>query len=232
MRKIVNFLLLCVGLLAGGHAWAQRPHCSYGFQDSSCGATVATSAQTRPQCPGDPGWTTGAAAQWQGSHYSQPQCNYQPKTTCPAGYSTMSDSYWNGSSWVGLACAIPPPPGSGACQYGFLSGPTWTGSSWTYTCNAPPPPPPPVSSDPIAHCKANAAAAGYSVPPGLAATTQKIGSYTQVAMCYVTGPYYAGGGPNGGTNYEYACFFNNSDGSQYMPDRTMVWSYCQGYSGN
>jgi len=227
-----NFLILCVGLFAGSHAWAQRAHCSYGFQDSSCGPTISTAAQAAPQCPGDPGWTTGTAAQWQGSRFSSPQCNYQPKTTCPAGYSTVSDSYWNGSSWVGLACAIPPPPGSGSCQYGFLSGPTWTGSSWSYTCNAPPPPSNPAPSDPIAHCKANAAAAGYTVPPGLAATTLKIGSYTQVAMCYVTGPYYAGGGPNGGTDYEYACFFKNSDGSQYMPDQTMIWSYCQGYSSN
>lgn len=148
MRIIFNFLILCVGLFAGSHAWAQRAHCSYGFQDSSCGPTISTAAQAAPQCPGDPGWTTGTAAQWQGSRFSSPQCNYQPKTTCPAGYSTVSDSYWNGSSWVGLACAIPPPPGSGSCQYGFASGPAWNGSTWIYSCNAPPP-------DPQAVCRAN-----------------------------------------------------------------------------
>ncbi|MGF6969624.1 hypothetical protein OKW43_006719 [Paraburkholderia sp. WC7.3g] len=140
----------------------------------------------------------------------------------------MSGPSWTGSSWVGLSCQ-PPPPTQGTCQYGFLSGPTWNGSTWIYSCNAPPPP---VSSDPKAHCKANAAAAGYSVPAGLTATLTKIGSYTQVAMCYVNGPYYAGGGPSGGTQYEYACFFDNATGNQYMADRTMVWSFCQGYSGN
>lgn len=228
MRKILDLVILCVGLVAGSHAWAQRAHCAYGFQDSSCGPTISTAAQVPQQCSTGPGWTTGATAQWEGSHFSSPQCNYQAPPQCPTGWQEMSGPSWTGSSWVGLSCQ-PPPPTQGTCQYGFLSGPAWNGSSWVYTCNAAPPP---VSSDPIAHCKANAVAAGYSVPPGLAATTLKVGSYTQVAMCYVTGPYYAGGGPNGGTDYEYACFFKNSDGSQYMPDRTMIWSNCQGYSGN
>lgn len=139
MREFLTFLILCMGLVIGSHAWAQSVHCSYGYQDSSCGGTFAAAAQTPPQCSMAAGWTTISAAVWQGSRFSSPQCNYQAPPSCPAGYSTVSSASWNGSSWVGLACAIPPPPGSGSCQYGFASGPTWTGSSWTYTCNAPPP---------------------------------------------------------------------------------------------
>ncbi|MGF6637111.1 hypothetical protein OKW35_000150 [Paraburkholderia sp. MM5477-R1] len=135
--------VLCSALLA--HVVLANPVvCSPGYWDATCNPRIAAGYQAPPTCSQDPGWTTGSAAQWQGSHFSSPQCNYQAPPSCPAGYSTISGPSWNGSSWVGLACAIPPPPSQGTCQYGFLSGPTWTGSSWSYTCNAPPPPPPPV----------------------------------------------------------------------------------------
>lgn len=186
MKKFLKLLILCIGLCIGSHAWAQaqRTHCAYGFQDSSCGATIATGAQSPPACPASPGWTTIAGARWQGSHFSSPQCNYQAPPSCPAGYSTVSSASWNGSSWVGLACAIPPPPGSGSCQYGFLSGPTWTGSSWSYTCNAPPPPTPTVT------CASEAAAQGYTLTNNFGRQGPFNGYYIKFDGSYGSGTYY------------------------------------------
>jgi len=186
MKKFLKLLIVCIGLCIGSHAWAQaqHTHCAYGFQDSSCGATIATGAQSPPTCPASPGWTTIAGARWQGSHFSSPQCNYQAPPSCPAGYSTVSSASWNGSSWVGLACAIPPPPGSGSCQYGFLSGPTWTGSSWSYTCNAPPPPTPTVT------CASEALAQGYTLTNGYGRSGPFTGYYINFDGSYGHGAYY------------------------------------------
>ncbi|RKT10648.1 hypothetical protein B0G69_8082 [Paraburkholderia sp. RAU2J] len=207
--RIFIWIAVVIGIATASSAAMTGPvRCSVNNQDSTCVGHLTTAWQTPPACPNQPGWTTIASAQWIGSQYSAPQCNYQAAPTCPSGYAQTSAPNWDGATWTAPGCAAPPPPGN-------------TGSGGGYS-----------PSDPTSHCKANAVAAGYTVPSGLAASLTKIGSYTQVAMCYVNGPYYDGGGPNGGTQYEYACFFNNTTGDQVMADRTMIWSACQGYSSN
>ncbi|MGF6996934.1 hypothetical protein P3T25_005309, partial [Paraburkholderia sp. GAS32] len=106
--------------------------------DSSCGSVIRTAAQSPPACSTAPGWTTGAAAQWQGSHFSSPQCNYQAPPSCPSGWIETVGPSWNGSAWVGMSCQIPAQPGPNTCQYGFASGPSWNGSAWVYSCNSAP----------------------------------------------------------------------------------------------
>lgn len=105
MRKPVKFQFVCVALTIGSHAWAQHAHCSYGYQDSSCGTTIATAAQTAPVCPVAAGWSTVAAAVWQGSKFSAQQCVYEAPPSCPAGSTQTSAPVWNGSSWSSPGCA-------------------------------------------------------------------------------------------------------------------------------
>lgn len=183
MKRFLKFLILCVGLCIGSHAWAQAPgtHCAYGFQDSSCGAKIATAAQSAPACSTAPGWTTIAGPRWQGSHYSSPQCNYQAPPSCPGGWAVLGGPSWNGSSWVGLACQ-PPPPTQGTCQYGFLSGPIWNGSSWIYTCNAPP--------APTVTCASEAQSQGYTLTNGFGRQGPYTGYYTKFDGSYGYGSYY------------------------------------------
>lgn len=83
--------------------------CSYGYQDSSCTPKLVNAPQTPPACPSSAGWTTAAAAQWIGSQYSAPQCQYQAPPSCAPGF-IQSGPTWNGSSWVDLVCVQPAPP--------------------------------------------------------------------------------------------------------------------------
>jgi hypothetical protein len=131
MRKLFKFLTLFVGLIIGGQAWAQHAHCSYGYQDSSCGGNIATAAQTPPQCPNAAGWTTAAAAVWQGSKFSAPQCSYQapPQCSTAAGWTTAAPAVWQGSWWSAPQCSYQAPP---SCPTGQLqqTAPSWNGSQW------------------------------------------------------------------------------------------------------
>lgn len=126
-------LLLCLAL-AAATAGAAPLRCSYGYQDSTCTVGLARAPAPAPTCPADPGWTTVASAQWIGSQYSAPQCNYQAPPTCPGGFTETSAPVWNGSSWTGLGCqpTIPPPPPTttllGQCEtalYSWVSGQPW-----------------------------------------------------------------------------------------------------------
>ncbi|REE07148.1 hypothetical protein B0G71_7629 [Paraburkholderia sp. BL27I4N3] len=101
-------LVACV-LLGGSAAVAGPVRCSVNNQDSTCVGHLTTAWQTAPTCPNQPGWTTIAAAQWIGSQYSAPHCNYQAPPTCPSGFNQTSAPAWDGDSWVGLGCAVPPP---------------------------------------------------------------------------------------------------------------------------
>ncbi|MGF6658582.1 hypothetical protein QF000_000226 [Paraburkholderia atlantica] len=101
-------LLLCLAL-ASGTSIAGPARCSPGNQDSSCVGMITTAWQAPPTCPTDAGWTTVAAAQWIGSQYSAPQCNYQAPPICPAGYDQTGPD-WNGSAWVNLRCNPRNPP--------------------------------------------------------------------------------------------------------------------------
>ncbi len=84
--------------------------CSWGYQDSTCLTPQQHSPTPPPACQSGPGWTTISSAVWQGSHWSQPACNYQAPPSCPGGYQQTSAPWWNGSGWVGLGCTLPPPP--------------------------------------------------------------------------------------------------------------------------
>ena len=140
--RFVSFLVrvtLIFGVfLTGSDAFAGPVRCSVNNQDSTCVGHLTTAWQTAPTCPAQPGWTTVASAQWIGSQYSAPQCNYQAPPQCPSGWQETSGASWNGSTWGGLLCQPPPPPSPSICQYGFASGPVWNGSVWVYSCNAPP----------------------------------------------------------------------------------------------
>jgi hypothetical protein len=103
-------LLLCL-VLAAATGGAAPVRCSWGYQDSTCTAGLARAPAPAPTCSTDPGWTTVSSARWIGSQYSAPQCNYQAPPSCPTGYMQTAAPSWNGSSWVGLACAVPPPAG-------------------------------------------------------------------------------------------------------------------------
>ncbi|MBB5428811.1 hypothetical protein OKW33_006331 [Paraburkholderia atlantica] len=116
-------LLLCLAF-ASGTSIAGPARCSPGNQDSSCVGMITTAWQAPPTCPTDAGWTTVAAAQWIGSQYSAPQCNYQAPLTCPSDYAQTSAAYWTGSAWVPPVCVprapVPPQPTlpqlSGVCS--------------------------------------------------------------------------------------------------------------------
>lgn len=116
-------------LLGAASAKAEAPaHCSYGYQDSSCLGPQSRAAQTPPQCSIGPGWTTVAAAVWQGSKFSAPQCNYQAPPTCAPGYDQYSAPVWDGSNWVGLSCIPQAPPVSPPTQIAACAAaPTFQG---------------------------------------------------------------------------------------------------------
>ncbi|MBB4518268.1 hypothetical protein GGD68_007074 [Paraburkholderia fungorum] len=114
---------------ASSTANAGPVRCSVNNQDSTCVGHLTTAWQTAPTCPNQPGWTTIASAQWIGSQYSAPQCNYQAAPTCPSGYDQVGPS-WNGNSWVGLSCTprSPPDPTAG-CMANLPAGWTITGQT-------------------------------------------------------------------------------------------------------
>ncbi|MBF5008605.1 hypothetical protein [Burkholderia pseudomultivorans] len=86
--------------------------CTPGYQDSTCAAPLRNAAIAQPQCQSGAGWTTVAAAVWQGSRWSEPQCSYVAQPVCPAGFETSVPSSWTGSSWTQPGCTkiTPPPP--------------------------------------------------------------------------------------------------------------------------
>jgi hypothetical protein len=161
-------------------AMANPVVCSPGYYDATCNGRIAAAYQTPPSCSTGPGWTTQASAQWQGSHFSSPQCNYQAPPQCQSGWQTTSSPSWNGSSWVGLSCQPPPPP-TNPCQYGFASGPTWNGSAWTYSCNA----------APAVTCASQAQSQGYTLTNQFGGRQGPFnGPYTKFDGSYGSGTYY------------------------------------------
>jgi len=108
-RIFIRIAVLTGMVTASSAAMAGPVRCSVSNQDSTCVGHLTTAWQTPPTCPNQPGWTTAAPAQWIGSQYSAPQCNYQAPPTCPNGFNQTSAPSWNGSNWVGLGCAASPP---------------------------------------------------------------------------------------------------------------------------
>ena len=109
--KFLLRVMLAFGcwLVMVAHAEAAPVRCSYGYQDSTCTTPIRNGPIPQPQCSTGAGWTTTAAAVWQGSRWSAPQCNYQAPSTCPVGQVMTSPPVWNGSSWSQPACQLPAP---------------------------------------------------------------------------------------------------------------------------
>ncbi|AXF12745.1 hypothetical protein CUJ91_32765 (plasmid) [Paraburkholderia graminis] len=115
--RIFMWIAVLTGMVTAGSAAMAGPvRCSVSNQDSTCVGHLTTAWQTPPMCPNQLGWTTAAPARWIGSQYSAPQCNYQAPPTCANGFNQTSAPSWNGSSWVGLGCAAPPPALPGTAQ--------------------------------------------------------------------------------------------------------------------
>ncbi|MGF6755255.1 hypothetical protein P3T16_002650 [Paraburkholderia sp. GAS42] len=102
--------LVAVLLLTGRAAFAQPPvGCGDGNQDAQCLTPTYQAPQIQPACSTAAGWTTAAAAQWIGSRWTSPTCNYQAEPVCPPGDTTVSPAVWTGSTWTAPSCAAPPP---------------------------------------------------------------------------------------------------------------------------
>jgi hypothetical protein len=135
MRIIGVFIrisLIACALLSGSAAVAGPVRCSVNNQDSTCVGHLTTTWQTAPTCPNQPGWTTIAAAQWIGSQYSAPQCNYQAPPSCPPGTTQAAGATWNGANWVGLWClpnTPPPVDPQTACMTNLPAGWAITGTA-------------------------------------------------------------------------------------------------------
>jgi len=121
LRFVLLIITIATGLFSGHSAFAQSAAgCGAGNQDSTCLGRVTATPRTPPTCSTAAGWTTVVPAQWIGSQYSAPQCNYQaPPSPCPDGDTTTSPASWNGSQWVDPVCAAPAPP---SCPSGFQCG--------------------------------------------------------------------------------------------------------------
>ncbi|RQV14949.1 hypothetical protein DF039_20970 [Burkholderia cenocepacia] len=81
--------------------------CTPGYQDSTCAAPLRNGVIPQPQCQSGAGWTTVAASVWQGSRWSQPQCNYAAPPGCPSGWGTASPATWTGTNWTTPVCTAP-----------------------------------------------------------------------------------------------------------------------------
>lgn len=109
--RIFIWIAVLTGMVtASSVAMAGPVRCSVNNQDSTCVGHLTTAWQTPPTCPNQAGWTTAAPAQWIGSQYSAPQCNFQAAPTCPADYTQTSPPSWNGIVWGAPGCAPPAPP--------------------------------------------------------------------------------------------------------------------------
>ncbi|ADG20615.1 hypothetical protein HDG35_007086 [Paraburkholderia sp. JPY681] len=110
LTKLIIRVGVYVCALLCSHAVLAGPvRCSVNNQDSTCVTQITTGWQTAPTCSSGPGYTTVSAAQWIGSKYSDPVCNYQAPPSCAPGW-IQSGPDWNGSSWVNLGCTAPSPP--------------------------------------------------------------------------------------------------------------------------
>lgn len=189
-RVAIKVCLLAGMLFGGGAAMAGPVRCSVNNQDSSCVGNITAAWQTPPTCPASAGWTTIVPANWIGSQYSAPQCNYQAPPTCPPGYDQTAAPSWNGSSWVGLACipSLPPIPDPNAVcsaqvpsQY-VATGP-WSG---------------PIT-DPNGLRVAGLAAMAYGIPAWTNVFTRFYDGPTYSLPCYDRNNYGASCYVNGST---------------------------------
>jgi hypothetical protein len=105
-KQMLRLSLLVALHLAANVAHATPPFgCAPGNQDNTCLTAIRSAPIPQPACSTAAGWTTGVAAVWIGSQWSQPQCNFQAEPTCGAGTIQTAAPVWNGVQWVGLGCA-------------------------------------------------------------------------------------------------------------------------------
>ncbi len=161
MKKELEYTALTIVTLtlalSQSDAYATPARCSAGYEDTSCANPIAAAPQTPPTCPASTatvGVITVTPAQWEGSHFSAPQCeDVGIPGNCTqsygAGYYNTANWSWNGSAWVGQSCGYAAPPGNctqvdGAGYYNTANW-SWNGSAWVgQTCGyqAPPTCPP------------------------------------------------------------------------------------------
>lgn len=98
------------GQYIGTRAMCAPIPCAPGYQDSTCAVPLRNGAIPQPQCQNGPGWTTVAASVWQGARWSDPQCSYQARPSCPPGYDEVAAPNWDGWNWVGQQCQPTAPP--------------------------------------------------------------------------------------------------------------------------
>jgi hypothetical protein len=60
------------------------------------------------------------------------QCQMPAPPTCPGGYTQTSAPWWNGSSWVGLACSPPAPFDASTACAGATPGGYTAGTAYSY----------------------------------------------------------------------------------------------------
>ncbi|SIO61544.1 hypothetical protein SAMN05444165_5265 [Paraburkholderia phenazinium] len=131
-RLIFKLAVFTCLLFVGGTAFATPVRCSPGYVDSTCTTPLVGAPIPAPQCSSGAGWTTTTPAQWIGSGYTTPTCNYTAPPVCStaAGWTTVVGASWNGSSWSDPSCSYTAAP---VCPGGYTeyAAPTWTGSTWT-----------------------------------------------------------------------------------------------------
>jgi hypothetical protein len=107
-------LALFTILIAAGlwiqNARATPASCAPGYQDNTCLTPIHHDPIAAPKCSTDPGWVTMGNPVWQGSHWSQPQCSYQPPPKCPDGTNQVGSPAWTGSQWTQPSCQRPTLP--------------------------------------------------------------------------------------------------------------------------
>lgn len=140
--NIQKLLILVLFSLLAGSAAADRPvRCSYGNQDSSCVGVLLNPPQVAPTCQSSAGWETVTPAQWIGSRYSTPVCNYTPPPTCPPSSTQTGSPNWNGAAWTGLQCQANTPPSplatsaGNAGSYGYFTTKLSAAGSETFVIN-------------------------------------------------------------------------------------------------
>lgn len=107
-------LLAALAILITCGLWLQNARatpvsCSPGYTDNTCLTPIHHDAVPAPTCTQGPGWTTTGSPVWQGSRWSQPQCNYQPPPTCPANSQQIASATWTGSQWTQPTCQFKAP---------------------------------------------------------------------------------------------------------------------------
>ncbi|RQS45113.1 hypothetical protein DID99_33345 [Burkholderia sp. Bp8986] len=173
--------------------------CTPGYQDSTCAAPLRNGAIPQPQCQTSAGWTTVSASVWQGSRWSEPQCNYAaPPPGCPSGWGTASPATWTGTNWTAPVCTAPAQDPSTR--------------DWASICNAA------VRTYSGGRFKVTFQAGDFRQ------YQFGTGVVTMVGGHWGSGPYYVNGDYQG-TDYEFFCAVRIDNGTIYQFYATPISGY-------